>query len=122
MTNLISEFTADYPQNPVLLYMITNQQGGTANPLSVNEYINTVWPTDLFPKVEILKKDYGELPYVKRQFLLEDYQKENDWVKLVGTDFYTLSEEKRQFLTQTAGIIKFEKKIDIKKFYDTGIY
>ena len=122
MTNLISEFTADYPQNPVLLYMITNQQDGTANSLSVNEYINTVWPTDLFPKVEILKKDYGELPYVKRQFLLEDYQKEDDWVKLVGTGFYTLSEEKRQFLTQTAGIIKFEKKIDIKKFYDTGIY
>jgi len=53
----------------------------------------------------------------------EDYQKkESEWVKLVGVDFYALSEKKRRFLIQTAGVIKFKEKVNIKKVYDTAIY
>lgn len=120
--NLTSEFTSDFSQNPVLLYMLTKEREGTVNPLDVDEHINTAWPTELFPNIEAFKKDYGELPYIRRQLTFEEDWKENEWLKLVGADFYSLSEEKRQFLLQTAGVIKFEQKVDIKKLYDTSIY
>jgi hypothetical protein len=102
--------------------MITNQQSGMANPLSIDEYIDSIWPTNLFSKTETLKEDYGELPYIQRQFMPGYYKKEREWVTLVGIDFYSLPEKKRQFLIQTAGAIGFENKIDIKKIYDTAIY
>lgn len=52
---------------------------------------------------------------------LGDQQKENEWLELVGVDFYSMSEEKRQFLLKTAGVIRFEQKINIKRVYDTSI-
>lgn len=120
--NLASEFTSDFSQNPVLLYLLTKKQEGTVSLLDVDEHLNTAWPTELFPKIETFKKDYGELPYIRRQFSFEEDWKENEWLKLVGVDFYSLSEEKRQFLLQTAGVIKFKQRVDPKKLYDPSIY
>lgn len=122
MTNLTSDFTSDFSQNPILLNMLANQWEGTASTLNIDEHINTAWPIELFPTLETDKKDYGPLPYFREQFPFEERQKENEWIKLVGTDFYSLSEEKRQFLLKTAGIFNFEEKIDIKKIYRTSIY
>ena len=62
------------------------------------------------------------MPYFEGMFSLDDQQKENEWLELVGADFYSLPEEKRQFLLKTAGVIKFEQKINIKIVYSTSIY
>lgn len=122
MTNLTADFTFDFSQNPILLNLLVNQHKDTAGTLNIDEYINAAWPTELFPKVETDKKHYGPLPYFESVFSLDDQQKENEWLELVGVDFYSLSEEKREFLLKTAGVIKFERKIDIKKVYSTSIY
>ena len=122
MTSLTSDFTFDFSQNPILLNILAKQQENTAGTLNIDEYINTAWPTELFPKVEADKRHYGPLPYFEGMFSLDDQQKENEWLELVGADFYSLPEEKRQFLLKTAGVIKFEQKINIKIVYSTSIY
>lgn len=122
MINLTSDFTFDFSQNPILLNIFAQKQENTAGTLNINEYISAVWPTELFPKIEADKKPYGPLSYFESVFSLDDQQKENEWIELVGVDFYSLSEEKRKFLLKTAGVIKFERKIDIKKVYSTSIY
>lgn len=122
MPSLTSDFTSDFSRNPILLNLLVTQHKDTAGTLNIDEYINTVWPIDLFPKDEIDKKAYGPLPYIERLVSLEDQQKENEWLELVGADFYSLSEEKRNFLLKTAGIFDFRQEIDIKKVYSTSIY
>lgn len=122
MINLTSDFTSDFSQNPILLNIFAQKQENTAGTLNIDEYISAVWPTELFPKVEADKKAYGPLPYIERSSSFDDQQKENEWLKLVGIDFYSLSDEKRQFLLKTAGVIKFEEKVNIKKLYNTSIY
>ena len=122
MINLTSDFTFDFSQNPILLNMFAQKQENTAGTLNIDEYISTAWPTELFPKVEISKINYGPSPYIERLSPLDDQQKENEWLSLVGIDFYSLSDEKRNFLLKTAGIFDFEQEIDIKKVYTTSIY
>lgn len=122
MINLTSDFTSDFSQNPILLNIFAQKQENTAGTLNMDEYINTVWPTELFPKAEADRKAYGPLPYIERLSSLDDQQRENEWLRLVGIDFYSLSDEKRQFLLKTAGVIKFEGKVNIKKLYNTSIY
>lgn len=122
MPSLTSDFTSDFSQNPILLNLFVNQYNSTEGILNIDEYIDIAWPTKLFPKDQVDKKTYGLPPYVDSLSSLEDQQKENDWFELVGIGFYSLSEEKRKFLLKTAGVIKFKKKIDIKKMYSTSIY
>ena len=122
MINLTGDFPFDFSQNPILLNIFVHQQENTGGTLNIDEYISTVWPPELFPKVESDKKTYGPLHYIERSPLLEDQQEENEWLKLVGVNFYSLSEEKRQFLLKTAGAIKFKQKVDIRKLYSTTIY
>lgn len=122
MPSLTSDFTSDFSQNPILLNMFAHQQETTAGTMNIDEHISSVWPTELFPKVETEKKTYGLSPYIERLPSLENQQKENEWLKLVGVDFYSLPEEKRQFLLKTAGAIKFGQKINIEKAYNTSIY
>lgn len=122
MPSLTSDFASDFSQNPILLNMLAHQQETTAGTMNINEYINSVWPTELFPKVETEKKTYGLSPYIEGLSSLENQQKENEWLELVGADFYSLPEEKRQFLLKTAGVIKFGQKINIEKAYNTSIY
>lgn len=122
MINLTSDFTSDFSQNPILLNIFAQKQENTAGTLNIDEYINAVWPTELFPKAEADRKAYGPLPYIERLSSLDDQQRENEWLRLVGIDFYSLSDEKRQFLLKTAGVIKFEGKVNIKKLYNTSIY
>lgn len=122
MINLTSDFTSDFSQNPILLNIFAQKQENTAGTLNIDEYINAVWPTELFPKAEADRKAYGPLPYIERLSSFDDQQKENEWLKLVGINFYSLSDEKRQFLLKTAGVIKFEGKVNIKKLYNTSIY
>ena len=122
MPSLTSDFTSDFSQNPILLNLPVNQYKDTAGTLNIDDNITKAFPTELFPKVEADKKHYGPLPYFESMFSVDDQQKENEWLRLVGIDFYSLSDEKRQFLLKTAGVIKFKKKIDIKKLYSTSIY
>lgn len=122
MINLTSDFISDFSQNPILLNIFAQKQENTAGTLNIDEYINAVWPTELFPKAEADRKAYGPLPYIERLSSLDDQQRENEWLRLVGIDFYSLSYEKRQFLLKTAGVIKFEEKVNIKKLYNTSIY
>ena len=79
-------------------------------------------PTKLFPKNEIDRKAYGPSSYIETLSSLGDQQKENEWLELVGVDFYSMSEGKRNFLLKTAGIFDFGQEIDIKKVYITSIY
>lgn len=122
MTNFTTGLTSDLSQNPVLLYMLTSKYNRTTKFSSVDEYLDTVWPTELFPKVETDKSSYGLPPYIDKLSFSDHQQKENEWIELVGKDFYSLPEEKRQFLIQTAGVIKFKQKVDIQKLYNTPIY
>src|SRR4030043_2352435 len=122
MPSLTSDCTSDFSKNPVLLDLLVNPHKDTAGTLNIDEHIDTAWPTKLFPKDEIDKKAYGPLPYIERLPSLENQQKENEWLELVGDSFYTLSDEKRQFLLKTAGAIRLEEKIDIIKIYNTSIY
>ncbi|MDP2692065.1 MAG: hypothetical protein Q8O88_00315 [bacterium] len=122
MPSLTSDFTSDFSQNPILLNLLVNQHKDTAGTLNIGEYIDTAWPTELFPKEEIYKKVYGLPPYIESLSSLGDQQKENEWLELVGVDFYSLPEEKRSFLLKTAGIFDFGQEIDIKKVYTTSIY
>lgn len=122
MTSLSVDLRADLSQNPVLLYMLSGQQINTTDTPRTDEFINVVWPIELFPRTEPNRKNYGLSPYVMESFLSEQEEKEKEWVRLVGFDFYSLSEEKKGFLLQTAGAIKFEHKIDIKQVYNTSIY
>lgn len=102
--------------------MLSGQQMGTTDTPKTDEFINVVWPIELFPTTEPDRKNYGLSPYVFASFLPEEEGKEKEWIRLVGFDFYTLSEEKKRFLLQTAGAIRFEQKIDIKEVYNTSIY
>lgn len=122
MPSLTSDFTSDFSQNPILVNLLVNQHKDTAGTFSIDEHIDTAWPTKLFPKGEINKKVYGPSSYFESLSSLVDQQKENEWLELVGLDFYSMSEEKRQFLFKTAGVIKFAQKINIKKVYSTSIY
>lgn len=122
MPSLTSDFTSDFYQNPILLNIFAHQQETTAGVIDIDGYISSVWPIELFPKVEINKKTYGLPPYIERLPSLENQQKENEWLELVGVEFYSLPEEKRQFLLKTAGIVKFGQKINIEKVYSTSIY
>lgn len=128
MTSLSVDLETDLSQNPVLRYMMSGQQIDTTDTPNADEFIDAVFPIELFPRAESNRKNYGLPPYVMESFLSEEMaeevekEKENEWVRLVGFDFYSLSEEKKRFLLQTAGIFKFETKIDIKKLYDTSIY
>ena len=122
MPSLTSDFTSDFSKNPVLLDLLVNPHKDTAGTLNIGEYIDTAWPTKLFPKDEIDRKAYGPSSYIETLSSLGDQQKENEWLELVGVNFYSISEEKRQFLLKTAGVIKFEQKINIKKVYNTSIY
>lgn len=122
MTGLATKFTSDLSENPVLLYMLNGQPVGTVSTPSVDEYIDTVWPTELFPINERGKKTYGLTSYIMSGFYDEERQKEDEWIKLVGHDFYSLPDEKRRFLLQTAGVVKLEQPVDIKQVYNTSIY
>lgn len=122
MTSSTSDFESNFSQNPILLNLFTHQQEGTASAFNIDEHINTAWPVELFPKIEIVNKNYGPLPYVERASSVSEQQKENEWLELVGMDFYSLSDEKRNFLLKTAGIFNFGEEIDIKKVYTTSIY
>lgn len=122
MINLTSDFTSDFFQNPILLNIFAQKQENTAGTLNIDEYINAAWPTELFPKVEADKKHYGPVSYFESISSLDNQQKENEWLELVGIDFYSLPEEKRSFLLKTGGIFDFEQEIDIKKVYTTSIY
>lgn len=122
MTSLSVNSRVDLSQNPILLYMLSGQQISTTDTPKTDEFINAVWPIELFPRTEPYSKNYGLSPYVMGSFLSEEEDKEKEWVKLVGFDFYSLSEEKKRFLLQTAGIIRFKERLDIKKLYDTAIY
>ena len=122
MPSLTSDFTSDFSQNPILLNLLVNQHKDTAGTLNIGEYIDTAWPTKLFPKDEIDRKAYGPSSYIETLSSLGDQQKENEWLELVGIDFYSLPEEKRNFLLKTAGIFDFGQEIDIKKVYTTSIY
>ncbi|EKE06156.1 MAG: hypothetical protein ACD_19C00072G0001 [uncultured bacterium] len=128
MTNLTSDFTSDFSQNPILINSLINQNlladlhKDTAGTFSIDEYIDTAWPTILFPKDEIDKKTYGPTLFFEKLSPLEDQQKENEWLEIIGIDFYSLPEEKRNFLLKTAGIFDFGQEIDIKKVYTTSIY
>ena len=122
MPSLTSDFTSDFSRNPILLNLLVNQHKDTAGIFNIDAYIDTAWPTKLFPKNEIDKKVYGSSSYIETLSSLRDQQKENEWLELVGIDFYSLSEEKRNFLIKTAGIFDFGQEIDIKKVYTTSIY
>lgn len=122
MPSLTSDFTSDFSQNPILLNLPVNQYKDTAGTLNIDDNITKAFPTELFPKIEADKKRYGPLSYFESMFSLDDQQKENEWLELVGIDFYSLSEEKRNFLLKTAGIFDFGQEIDIKKVYTTSIY
>jgi len=128
MINLTSDFISDFSQNPILLNslidqnLLIDQHKDTAGTFNIDEYIDTAWPTKLFPKDEIDKKAYGLSSYIGSLSSLGDQQKENEWLELVGIDFYSLPEEKRSFLLKTAGIFDFGQEIDIKKVYTTSIY
>ena len=122
MPSLTSDFTSDFSRNPILLNLLVNQHKDTAGTLNIGEYIDTAWPTKLFPKDEIDRKAYGPSSYIETLSSLGDQQKENEWLELVGIDFYSLPEEKRNFLLKTAGIFDFGQEIDIKKVYTTSIY
>ena len=122
MPSLTSDFTSDFSKNPILLNLLVNQHKNTAGNLNIDEHIDTAWPTKLFPKDEIDKKAYGPSSYIESLSWLGDQQKENEWLELVGVDFYSLPEEKRNFLLKTAGIFDFGQEIDIKKVYRTSIY
>ena len=122
MLNLTSDFTSGFSQNPALLLILANKQEDTAVTLNIDEYINAAFPKELFQKVKISKINYGPLPYIERLSSLDDQRKENEWLSLVGIDFDSLSEEKRNFLLRTAGIFDFGQEIDIKKVYTTSIY
>lgn len=122
MPSLTSDFTSDFYQNPILFNLLVNQHKDTAGTLNIDEYIDAAWPSELFPKVEADKKNYGPLSYFESMFSLDGQEKENEWLKLVGVDFFSLPEEKREFLLKTAGIFDFGQEIDIKKVYTTSIY
>lgn len=122
MTSLVTKFTSDFSENPVLFYMLNGQQVGTVSSPGLDEYIDTVWPTELFPINEKGKKRYGLTSYIISDFYDEERQKEDEWVELVGHDFYSLPEEKRKFLLQTAGVIKLGQVVDVKQVYNTSIY
>lgn len=122
MTSFATGITSDLSQNPVLLYKLTGQQNISTQFSSVDEYLDTVWPTELFPKSETDKSSYGLPPYIDKLSFSDHQQKENEWIELVGMDFYSLSEEKRNFLLRTAGIFNFEEDINIKRVYETSIY
>ena len=122
MPSLTSDFTSDFSRNPILLNLLVNQHKDTAGTLNIGEYIDTAWPTKLFPKDEIDRKAYGPSSYIETLSSLGDQQKENEWLELVGVDFYSMSEGKRNFLLKTAGIFDFGQEIDIKKVYITSIY
>jgi len=122
MPSLTSDFISDFSKNPILLNLLVNQHKDTAGALNIGEYIDTAWPTKLFPKDEIDRKAYGPSSYIETLSSLGDQQKENEWLELVGVDFYSLPEEKRNFLLKTAGIFDFGQEIDIKKVYATSIY
>ena len=122
MIRFTTDLTSDLSQNPVLLYMLTGKQNGTTQASSIDQYLETLWPTELFPKIEIDKKNYGPSAYINSLSFSNELQKENEWFELVGIDFYSLPEEKRNFLLKTAGIFEFKEKIDIKKVYETSIY
>lgn len=122
MTSLSVNSRIDLSQNPILFYILSGQQISTTDTPETGEFINAVWPIELFPRTGPYSKNYGLSPYVMGSFLSEEEEKEREWVKLVGFDFYSLSEEKKRFLLQTAGIIRFKERLDIKKLYDTAIY
>lgn len=122
MTSFATGITSDLSQNPVLLYKLTGQENKTTQFSSVDEYLDTVWPTDLFPKAKTDKSSYGLAPYIDKLPFSDHQQKENEWIELVGMDFYSLSEEKSNFLLRTAGIFNFEEDINIKRVYETSIY
>lgn len=122
MPSLTSDFTSDFSKNPILLNLLVNQHKDTAGTFNIDAHIDTAWPTKLFPQDEIYKKAYGSSSYIETFSSLGDQQKENEWLELVGVDFYSMSEEKRQFLLKTAGVIKFGQKINIEKAYNTSIY
>lgn len=113
MTNFTTGITSDLSQNPVLLYKLTGQQNITTQFSSVDEYLDTVWPTELFPKAEMDKSSYGLAPYIDKLSFSDHQQKENERIELVGMDFYSLSEEKRNFLLKTAGIFNFDEVPDL---------
>ena len=118
--------TSDFLQNPILLNSLINlhfvdKYQDTASILDIDKHLDTAWQTELFPN-EIDKKTYGPTFYFESLSSLEDQQKENEWLRLVGIDFYLLPEDKRNFLLKTAGIFDFGREIDIKKVYITSIY
>lgn len=122
MPSLTSDFTSDFSQNPILLNLLVKQHKDTAGTFNIDAHIDTAWPIKLFPKEGIDKKVYGSSSYIETLSSLGDQQKENEWFELVGVDFYSLPEEKRNFLLKTAGIFDFGQEIDIKKVYATSIY
>ena len=114
------ELTSDFSQNPLLLYMLTKQENETTELVDLNESLNKIYPPHLFSRVGLDKVNYHPLSYIASISI--EQQKEEEWVRLVGIEFYSLPQEKRNFLLKTAGIFDFGEGIDIKKVYKTSIY
>ncbi len=114
-----------YTDNPILLFMQdkTIDYGTKSNDLDMFTY--QVWSYNDFSIINQNQVVYSPFQYItplsKLQF--DDYSsKEQRWIQLVGSDFTSLPQDKREFLLQTAGIFEFDQQIDIKKVYSTSIY
>ena len=122
MSGTAFDFKNNYSQNPLLLYGLSKKLNSTSEEVNIEELINTVWTRESFTRIQTDKQTYSPMPYISKYNISHKHKKENEWVELVGIEFYALSEEKRSFLLKTAGIFDFGEKIDIKKVYSASIY
>lgn len=120
MKAFTTELTSDFSQNPILLYMLKKEENETTELVDLNEPLNKIYPPSLFSRVGLDKVNYRPLSYIPSISIEE--QKEEEWIKLVGVEFYSLPQEKRNFLLKTASIFDFGEELDIKKVYKTSTY
>lgn len=114
-----------YTDNPILLFMQDKiiDYGTKSNDLGMFTY--QVWSYSDFSIINQNQVVYSPSQYItplsKIQFD-EDSSKEQEWIKLVGNDFTSLPQDKKEFLLKTAGVFEFDQPIDIEKIYNTSIY